>query len=105
MWLENLESLWYSVKARKRSSTGQSSRLITDKLRVQVLPFPLCRMICVCNKFCRYKKKKRIEVCYMTKTEARVEQLKTKVRQAESKGNGTSGVVRKWKREIRKLAV
>jgi hypothetical protein len=41
----------------------------------------------------------------MTKTEARVEQLKTKVRQAESKGNGTSGVVRKWKREIRKLAV
>jgi hypothetical protein len=39
----------------------------------------------------------------MTKTEARKEVLKTKIKVAESKGLGTSGCVRKWQRELRKL--
>ena len=39
----------------------------------------------------------------MTMREARIEVLKTKITVAEGKGNGTSGCVRKWKREIRKL--
>jgi len=41
----------------------------------------------------------------MTQVEARIETLKTKIRTAEGKGLGTSGVVRKWKRELRKLGV
>ena len=41
----------------------------------------------------------------MTAKEARIETLKTRVRTAEGKGFGTSGVVRKWKRELRHLGV
>ena len=39
----------------------------------------------------------------MTKEEARVEILKTKIATAEAKGNGSSGCVRRWKRELRNL--
>ena len=40
----------------------------------------------------------------MTAKEARIEVLKTKIRTAEGKGYGTSGCVRKWQRELRKLS-
>ena len=39
----------------------------------------------------------------MTKKDARIEELRKKIIVAEGKGNGTSGCVRKWKRELRKL--
>lgn len=36
--------------------------------------------------------------------EIRIKVLQGKIAQAESKGNGTAGVVRKWKREVRNLS-
>lgn len=39
----------------------------------------------------------------MTK-EVQIAQLKAKVTKAEMKGNGSAGVVRKWKRQIRNLS-
>jgi len=41
----------------------------------------------------------------MTKKEARIEALKMRIRTTEGKGFGTSGVIRKLKRELRKLGV
>lgn len=41
----------------------------------------------------------------MTREQARVETLKSKISMAEAKGYGTSGVVRKWKRELRKFGI
>ena len=35
--------------------------------------------------------------------EVRAKVLETKIRLAEDKGNGSSGVVRRWKRELRNL--
>jgi len=40
----------------------------------------------------------------MTAKEAQKARLEMKVRYAEAKGNGSAGVVRKWKRQIRKLS-
>ena len=39
----------------------------------------------------------------MSAKEARIETLRSKIATAEAKGLGTSGCVRKWKRELRKL--
>lgn len=39
----------------------------------------------------------------MTKIEARIEVLKSRIRTTEAKGFGNSGCVRKWNRELRKL--
>lgn len=41
----------------------------------------------------------------MISNEVKVKTLKEKIKIAEGKGNGASGVVRKWKRQIRNLTI
>ena len=41
----------------------------------------------------------------MISNEVKVKILSNRVKVAEEKGNGTAGVVRKWKRQIRNLSV
>lgn len=40
----------------------------------------------------------------MVSTEVQIAQLKSKIMKAEQKGNGSAGVVTKWKRQIRNLS-
>lgn len=40
----------------------------------------------------------------MTRTEARIKELRIKIQRTTSKGYATSGCVRKWEREIRHLS-
>ena len=39
----------------------------------------------------------------MNGTKEKIEALKKKITITEAKGNGSAGVIRKWKREIKKL--
>ena len=50
------------------------------------------------------RKKSEREDLHMISTEVKIAQLKSKIMKAEQKGNGSAGVVTKWKRQIRNLS-